>query len=731
MGDTSADPGRLLAQMTLPEKVGQLTMITGEWAQTGPKAMPVSVDAIRAGAAGSILNLWSPDAVRAAQRAAVEGSRLGIPLLVGFDVVHGHRTIFPVPLAEAAAFDPDLWQRTAAAAASEAAADGIGLTFAPMLDVARDPRWGRICEGPGESPVLAARWAAAKVRGFQGAALADPARIAATAKHLGAYGAVAAGRDYASADPSPRDLAEVHLPAFAAAVQAGVAAIMPAFNDIAGQPATAHTDLLQGWLRGGQGFGGVVISDYNAIAELVVHGVAADLAEAAALALRAGVDIDMMGGAYQAGLVPALARGLVTMDQIDAAVLRVLALKQRLGLFADPFRGLGADAPPAGVRFRALAREAAGKAMVLLKNEGAVLPLTCSGGPIAVIGPLADAAEEMLGAWSGAGRAEDCVTFRAGLAAGFPDRALRYAEGAGIESGTAAMIAAAVATAQGADTVLLCAGEARAMSGEASCRGAPVLPEPQLDLARALIASGRPVVLILCSGRPLILPDWLVAGCAAILAAWFPGAEAGHALADVLSGARAPTGRLPVTWPAAIGQIPIHHALRRSGRPASADHYTSKYLDIPVEPLFPFGHGLSYASPQIEALRAEPATVDVPGQITLRFELVNPASQHVETTVLVYRQDPVASIARPVLELCGFVRVQAAPGERVPVSLTFGTDVAAFPGADLAPRVETGRIDFLLGTRAVEAELARVSVHLRGGLPHILPQAEQAGPVQG
>jgi beta-glucosidase len=707
---SDVDPVNILSRMTLREKAGQLTMATGQWAVTGPRAQGSTLDAIKAGEAGSVLNLWSPAAAREAQDAAVNDTRLGIPLIVGFDVVHGHRTVFPIPLGETASFDPDLWTRTAAAAAAEALADGINLTFAPMLDVTRDPRWGRICEGAGEDPHVALVFAMAKIAGFQGEARAISG-IAATAKHLGAYGAPLAGRDYASADVSPREMAEVHLPAFAAAVRAGVAAIMPSFNDLAGIPATANRDLLDGWLRKRLGFDGVIVSDYHAITELITHGVAADLAEAAALALRAGCDIDMMGGAYLGGLGEALDRGLITMAMIDAAVLRVLRLKHRLGLFENPCRGLGTE-EISSVRFRHLAREAAQKSIVLLKNEASVLPLAASGGPIAVIGPLAQAAEDMLGSWSGAGRAEDCVTLFDGIRQAFPGRGVLLPA----SDGEAAALRAAMA----AEVVVFCAGEPRALSGEASCRAMPDFPAAQIPLARALLATGKPLVLVLSSGRPVVLPDWLATASSAILAIWFLGSDAGAAVGDILAGTVSPGGRLPVTWPASTGQIPIHYARRRSGRPPNpADHYTSKYLDASTEPLFAFGHGLSYAPFLLQDLRTDTAELAVPDAVTLHFTAVNTGRCAASTVFFLFVQDPVASVARPVLALKRFRRVAAAAGERVAVSMTLDSDDLAFPGVDMTPRIENGRIDLLVGQRAVEAELARVSLTVTGGISHI------------
>lgn len=719
MNSPRVDIAGLIAAMTLGEKIGQLTMITGEWAVTGPKAMPVSMDAIRAGDAGSILNLWSPQALREAQAAALE-SRLRIPLFVGYDVVHGHRTVFPAPLGETASFDRGLWRRTAVAAADEAAEDGISLAFAPMLDVARDLRWGRMIEGAGEDPFVASEVGRAKTAGYQGERLDDPRHVAACAKHIGAYGAVLAGRDYATADVSPRELEEVHLPAFEAAVAAGVAAVMPSFNDIAGIPSHANRQLLDGYLRRRFGFDGVVISDYNAIAELVVHGVAADLAEAAALALRAGVDIDMMGGAYRDGLEEALRRGLVSETEIDTAVRRVLVLKERLGLFANPLRGLIGDAP-AAVRHRALAREAAQKSVVLLKNAEGVLPLAGQGGAIAVIGPLADSGADMLGAWSGAGRGEECVTFITGLRGAFPGRALTHARGCEILSGSAADKIQAVTAARQAEVVVLCLGEERGMSGEARCRAEPDLPQVQADLARAVLALGKPVVLVISSGRPIILPMDIVEGASAILATWFLGSEAGNALGDFLSGATAPGGRLPVSWPCSAGQAPIYYARRRSGRPADTNQpYTSKYLDVPVEPLYPFGHGLSYTTFRIENLRLSAVEMTANDSVDVAVDIVNAGSRAGDATVFMFIQDPVASVTRPVLSARGFAKVSLAAGERQTIRFTLTGAGLRFPGIDMQPRIEDGRIDILVGERAVESELLRASLMVTGGVSSLI-----------
>src|SRR3984885_903540 len=454
----------LIGKMTLAEKLGQMTMTASSYAVTGPIIAGDSTDAIKAGTIGNLLNMVGAGHWREMRRLSGEESLLGIPLLIGFDVVHGHRIVFPVPLGEASLFDPESWALTARESAKEAAADGLAMTFAPMLDVARDPRWGRIVESPGEDPWLGARIAEAKVRGFQGASLAAADALAAVAKHYCAYGGVTAGRDYASVDISERTVREVHMPAFAAAVGAGVAAVMPGFTDIAGIPMTANVDLLRGWLRGRWGFKGVIISDYNAIAELMHHGIAADLSEAAALALHAGVDIDMMADAYRHGLPAALERGLVTMAQIDTAVRRVLRLKEHLGLFDDPYGRCRTHESAATVaRRRALARDVGAQSLVLLKNEHEVLPFNRELRALAVIGPLGDAPEEMRGPWPAAGVADNHVSVFSGMRAALPDATVEFELGVNIEGEDASGIAAALALCDRCECILLCLGEAAVM----------------------------------------------------------------------------------------------------------------------------------------------------------------------------------------------------------------------------------------------------------------------------
>ncbi len=707
----------LIGDMTLAEKLGQLTMTAAGHTVTGPVIAGDSTEAIRAGTIGNLLNLVGAAPVREMQRLAVEESRLGIPLLIGLDVVHGHRTLFPVPLAEAGLFDPQIWERTARAAAAAAAADGLAMTFAPMLDVARDPRWGRGVEGPGEDPWLGARFAEAKVRGFQGASLGAADALAAVAKHYCAYGAVCAGRDYASVDISERTLHEVYLPPFAAAVAAGVAAVMPAFTDLAGMPMTAHAGLLRDCLRGRLGFDGVIVSDYNAIAELVRHGVAADLVEAASLALAAGVDIDMMSNAYRGALPAALGRGLVTMAQIDAAVRRVLDLKQRLGLFDDPYRrGATPERAEALAARRRLARAVGARAIVMLKNERATLPLAAPLRRLAIVGPLSSPEADMRGPWWAAGEVQDQVGVVAGFRAALPAAEILQAAGVAIESEDTHGMAEALQLCGAADAIILCLGEAAAMSGEAACRAHLGLPGRQRQFAHAVLeqarARGKPVVVLLFSGRPLVVP-WLFEQADAVLAVWFLGSEAGHAIADVVTGAVSPSARTAISWPRAVGQIPIFFGQRRGGRPADPkDHYTSKYLDLPNEPQFAFGHGLTYGHFTLSNLRVTPPLVTPGEALQIQVDVVNDGARAAQETLFLFVHDKVASLARPLLELRGFERITLAPGERGSVRFLLPAPELRILGPDLTPVFEPGEIEILVGPCAERARLLVETIRL-------------------
>jgi beta-glucosidase len=708
---------RLIDQMTLEEKLGQLTMTACSYAVTGPVIAGDSTDAIRAGAIGNLLNLAGPKPIHEMQRMAVEQSRLKIPLLVGLDVIHGHRTLFPIPLAEAATFDDEAWTTSAREAAREAAADGLHMTFAPMLDVSRDPRWGRTAEGPGEDAWLGARIARAKVLGFQGRDLSAPDSIAAVAKHFVAYGPVTAGREYASVDISERTLREVHLPPFVAAVEAGVVAVMPAFTDLAGIPMTMHKPLLRNCLREQLGFGGVLVSDYNAIGELLKHGVAADLAEAAALAIRAGVDIDMMSDAYRRGLPIALERGLVVIEDIDECVWRVLRLKERLGLFEDPYaRGARPESATALTQRRQRARDIAARSIVLLRNQAETLPLAASVRRLALIGPLADAPGEMRGPWWAAGQPDEQVSLLAGLRQALPQAEIRHASGVAIDNDDTSGIAAAVALCESVDAIVLCLGEAATMSGEAASRADPSLPGQQSTLAQAVIeharARGIATVAVLFSGRPLMI-SWLAANADAVLAAWFLGNESGNAIADVLLGRVSPSGRTPISWPRAVGQVPVFFAQRPAGRPADPkDHFTSKYLDLPNDPLYPFGHGLTYGRCRLTNLSVTPAFVTQQDVITVQVEVVNEGRRAADETVFLFARDKLASVARPLLELKGFGRIALQPGETGMVRITLPALDLKFLDLELRPTFEPGEVELLVGPCADRSQLLVAPIQL-------------------
>ncbi len=672
----------LLAAMTLEEKLGQLNLLSA-----GGNASPEQTVLVRRGLVGGLFNVIGTENTRAVDRVATTESRLKIPLLFGLDVIHGFRTIFPIPLAEAGAFDPELAEATARAAGREAAAAGINWTFAPMVDIARDPRWGRIAEGSGEDPYLASLLAAARVRGFQES-------ILATAKHFAAYGAAEAGRDYNTADVSQRTLREVYLPPFKAAVDAGAATLMSAFNDIGGVPASGNAWLTDTVLRREWGFRGMVVSDWTSIAELIPHGVAASRAEAGRRALTAGVDMDMESRIYVDSL-PALVRAnRISLAVVDRAVRRVLRAKARMAQLRP--------VAPNAVEIRALARRAARESIVLLKNEGGLLPLAPAVPAIAVIGPLADNRLDPLGPWHTDGRPEDVVTVLQGIKSRVSSGTqVLYAQGAGIEDTSTAGFADAVAAARGAKVAILVLGERHDMSGEAASRSSLGLPGVQQQLLEAVAATGTPVVLVLMNGRPLIL-EWAVEHVPAIVEAWFLGVESGNATADVLFGDVDPSGRLPVTFPRALGQIPLYYNHRNTGRPPAAEKYTSKYIDVPVTPRYPFGYGLSYTTFAYRDLKLGAARIGPRDTLTVSVTVTNTGTREGTEVVQLYVRDEVASVARPVRELKGFRRVTLKPGEARTVELRLAARDLAFYGLDMRPVVEPGTFRVFVGSNSAE-----------------------------
>jgi beta-glucosidase len=691
----------VLALMTLDEKLGQLTQSPAGYGQTGPTVNAAGEADVRAGRVGSYLSLYGADVTRRMQRIAVEESRLHVPLLFGYDVIHGMRTIFPVPLGEAASFDPAAAERSARIAAVEGSAMGLHWTFAPMVDIARDARWGRIMEGAGEDPYLGSVLAAARVRGFQGdSGLRSPTSLMATAKHFAAYGAAEAGRDYNVADVGERTMWEVYLPPFEAAARAGVGSFMASFNEIDGTPAHASHWLLTEVLHDRWHFGGMVVSDWSGVWELLFHGIARDSTAAATRALTAGVDMEMSSTLYRDRLAAEVRAGRVPMARVDEAVRRILRTKAALGLFDDPYRGNDAARERRDVltpAHRAAAREVARESIVLLTNRAVAgapaLPLRKTLRTLAVIGPLADDAQSAIGAWSGAGRAQDAVSVLAGIRAAAPNTRILHVRGAPVDTPSTAGFAAAERAARQADAVLLVLGERGDMSGEATSRASIELPGSQEALARAVVRAagqGKPVVAVLMNGRPLAVP-FLADSASALVESWFLGVEHGNALADVLFGDVAPSGKLPVTFPRATGQVPIYYAHKRTGRPADPNnHYSSKYLDVPWTPQFVFGHGLSYTTFAYSALAPAATSIRAGDSLGVQFTVTNTGSREGTEVVQLYFRHDAPSVTRPVRELRRFERVTLRPGEARTVRFTLGPDDLALYGLDLRRVVEPG-----------------------------------------
>lgn len=718
----------LLKQMTLEEKIGQLSLYTS--------ATPQTLELVRTGRAGSLFNVTGAENTNAAQRIALEQSRLKIPLLFGYDVIHGYRTIFPVPIATASSFDPELIEDVERVAAREAAAGGIKWTFAPMVDITRDPRWGRMVEGAGEDPYLGSVVAAARVRGFQGDDLADPKSVAACAKHFAAYGAAEGGRDYNTVDISEQLLREVYLPPFHAAAHAGVATMMAGFVDLNGVPATANSLLLSEILRREWRFDGSVVSDYDAVHELIAHGIAADDQQAASKALTAGLDMDMADGAFQSLLT--LDLGKLPAARLDEAVRRVLRLKFSLGLFESPYADIAREqAAILTAENLQLARRAAQESLILLKNQDNLLPLDKSPKTIAVVGPLAADKAEQLGSWAGNGRAEDVVSPLDGIKAKLPHARILYAKGVDIPSferqpvaaggapaplsatGVAgaiatagpAGIAEAVQSAKKADVTVIFLGELAQMTGEASSRASLDFPGRQQELLQAVVATGKPVVLVLESGRPLDI-RWASEHVAAIIQAWYPGVQAGNAIADVLFGEVSPSARLPISWPRSLGQIPVYYNHKTTGRPSSPDRWHTGYLDESSEPLFPFGFGLTYGSFRYSGVKVPAEPVAPTDTLRVQAEVENVGRRAATEVAQLYVHDRVAPTSRPVRELKGFERVTLRPGEKKTVQFTVNAHDLGSYDAEMHWVVPTGTYDVWIAPNAVEGIHATFQIGL-------------------
>ena len=691
----------LLRQMTLEEKVGQMTLFTGDYDVTGPSLRKEYIEDLRKGRVGAVFNALTPDFTRKLQTVAVEQTRLKIPLIFGYDVIHGYKTIFPIPLAETCSWDLPMMERSAHIAAVEASADGVNWTFAPMVDIARDCRWGRIAEGAGEDTWLGQQVARARVSGFQGSDLAAVDSVLACAKHYAAYGAAQAGRDYNTTDVSERELLDTYLPPFHAAAKAGCATFMTAFNDLDGVPCTANAFLLDDVLRKRWKFGGFVVTDYTSINEMMEHGNVADQADAAVQAANAGVDMDMQSAAFLERLPAEVRAGRVPMAVIDEAVRRILRMKFAKGLFDNPFVACD-NARRQAVTFtsahRAAARDAARRSIVLLENKGGVLPLRKKGVTIAVVGPLAADRKDMLGTWAGQGDGDKCVSVLEGVRASAPGATILTAKGCDIESSDTSGFANAVDAASKADVVVAVMGESIDMSGEACSRANPVLPGVQRDLLARLQATGRPVVLVLCNGRPLLLP-WEKEHVPAIIEAWHLGTEAGNAIADVLFGDYNPAGRLVTTFPRSLGQIPLYYNHRNTGRPADPkNHFTSRYLDESNDPLYPFGYGLSYTTFTYSPLTLSAAEMGPDETITAQVTVTNTGDRDGEEVAQLYIRDVSGQgVTRPVKELRGFRKVMIPQGRSVTLQFPITVRELAFHRKDLSYGAEAGEFRVWVG----------------------------------
>ena len=725
----------VLARMTLEEKIGQLNLVSVGFDVTGPVVSEHVEEKIRNGLVGGVFNTFTPVAVRKLQEMAVTQTRLGIPLLFGFDVIHGHRTIFPVPLGLSSSWDLEAVERSARIAAEEASADGLNWVFSPMVDISRDPRWGRIAEGAGEDTYLASRIAEAMVRGYQGDNLSATNTVMACVKHFALYGASEAGRDYNPVDMGDRTMYEFYLPPYKAAIDAGAGSVMTSFNEINGVPATANKWLMQDVLRAQWGFRGLLVSDYTAISELVAHGIGDDAA-VATLAIEAGVDMDMVSEVYLNNLNNAIDEGRLNESQITRSCRRVIEAKYKLGLFDDPYRY--ADEQLANntlmkKEYRDAARDIARKSMVLLKNSGQTLPLRKSGS-IALVGPLARNQRDMIGNWSGGGDWRKAISVEQGILNVAGDAVqINYAHGANITDdpqliqrlnahggnlhmdsrSPESMISEAVAAARRSDVIIAVVGESQGMSGEAASRADLSLTGRQLDLLKALKLTGKPLVIVLMSGRPLTLP-WEDEHADAMLQAWFGGTEAGNAVADLVFGDFNPSGKLTTTFPRVVGQIPLYYNHKSTGRPFAGqldDKYKSRYLDVVNEPLYPFGYGLSYTTFEYDGLALSTNELHSGETLEVSVSVANTGKSDGEEVVQLYIRDNVGSVTRPVKELKAFRKVLIRSGEKKEIIIAISEEDLKFYDVNMNYAAEPGDFTIMVGTNSrdvMEAEFTLV-----------------------
>ena len=705
----------LLKKMTIEEKIGQLNQYTGDNQATGPITInPNKQNEIKQGLIGSMLNVIGTKYTRGYQELAMQ-SRLKIPLLFGQDVIHGYKTTFPLPLAEAASWDLAAIELGARVAATEAAASGIHWTFAPMVDIGRDPRWGRVMEGAGEDTYLGSKIAYARVKGFQGNKLGDLNSVMACVKHFAAYGAGVGGRDYNSVDMSERMLLETYLPPFKAAVDAGAATFMNSFNDINGIPATGNAHLQRDILKGKWNFQGFVVSDWGSIGEMVAHGYSKDLKEAAYAAITAGSDMDMESNAYRYNLAALVKEGRVSIDLIDDAVKRILRKKFELGLFDDPYRYSDAkreEKALANPEHRKAAREMAEKSIVLLKNENQTLPISKNAKTIAFIGPMVKEYKENMGFWSVELPDVDYNKWIVSQWDGLQNKVgkntkLLYAKGCEIEGTNKDGFAEAVETAKQADVVILSIGERRDMSGEAKSRSDIHLPGVQEDLVKAVMATGKPVVVLINAGRPLVF-NWTADNVPAILYTWWLGTEAGNAIANVLFGDYNPSGKLPMTFPREVGQVPIYYNHFSTGRPAkdeNSTNYVSAYIDLKNSPKYPFGYGLSYTTFDYSGLKLSSTKIKSNESVKVSFQLKNTGKVAGEEVVQLYLKDKFGSVVRPVLELKDFQKLKLNAGESKTIEFTIDKEKLSFYNNKLEWDAEPGDFEVMIGTSSADIKL--------------------------
>ncbi|APG61413.1 beta-glucosidase BglX [Christiangramia salexigens] len=710
----------LLKKMSLEEKIGQLNLLTpGGGVATGAVVSKNVEDKIKAGNVGGLFGVSGPEKIRMAQEYAVNDTRLGIPLLIGSDVIHGYKTTFPIPLGTASSWDMELIKESAKVAAKEATADGINWNFSPMVDIARDPRWGRIAEGAGEDPYLGSQIAKAMIQGYQGEDLTKPETMLATVKHFALYGASEAGRDYNTVDMSRLRMFNEYFPPYKAAIDAGVASVMSSFNDVDGIPASGNKWLLTDLLRDRWNFDGFVVSDYTSVNEMIAHGLG-DLQAVSALALKAGLDMDMVGEGFLTTLGKSVKEGKVSEAEITIAARRILEAKYKLGLFEDPYRYLDNERPEKDIlskENRKLARKAASRSFVLLKKHKNTLPLA-KNSKIALVGPLANNKNNMLGTWAPTGDPSLSIPILEGMKNVAPNAKIKYAKGANISNDTSfakkvnvfgerisiddrspeALLKEAIEVAKTSDVIVAVVGEATEMSGEAASRTNIQIPDSQKKLIKEMVKTGKPVVLLLMSGRPLDISEEMGLPVS-ILQIWHPGVEAGNAVADVIFGDYNPSGKLTATWPRNVGQIPIYYSVKTTGRPAPTPAFAkfkSNYLDAPNSPLIPFGHGLSYTSFEYSDIKASQDTLQVDSSIEISAKVTNTGDYDGEEVVQLYIHDKVRSVTPPVKELKGFKKISLKKGETQTVTFTITPEDLKFYNSQLEHVYESGEFEFFI-----------------------------------